>query len=308
MIDQLNKRALDRLKSLEARADQLRISFFESGRIVDFGVNMCGGLESGLELARICLGGLGTVDLLQSGDGPLIQVYTDQPALACMGAQYGGWPVKTGEYFAIGSGPMRLRRGKEAVLDQYGFTDRSQDVVGVLETSQLPDAEVIQYMADECDIEPGRLFLGVAPTRSLAGTIQIVARSVEATMHKLFELDVDLRRVTSGLGTAPLPPVSADDLTAIGRTNDAILYGGRVTLWVDMNDDEIERIGPQTPSNSSSEFGKPFCEIFAASGGDFYKLDPMLFSAGEVTFVSNESGRISSFGGTRPEVVTASWT
>ncbi|MGI9519453.1 MAG: methenyltetrahydromethanopterin cyclohydrolase [Pirellulaceae bacterium] len=305
MIDQLNQMALDRLQRLESCAHRLRIAFLEEGRVADFGVNMCGGLEAGLELARICLGGLGVINLLQSDDQPVIQVFTDQPALACMGSQYGGWPVRTDDYFAIGSGPMRLHRGKEPVLDKYGFAAHSREIVGVLESGQLPNEDVIRYMADECEIDPSRIFLCVAPTRSLAGTIQIVARSVEATMHKLFELDVDLRKVTSGLGTAPLPPVSADDLIAIGRTNDAILYGGCVTLWVDMNDDEIERIGPETPSNSSSEFGKPFGEIFAVSGGDFYQLDPMLFSAAQVTFVSNESGKMFRFGETRLDIVRA---
>ena len=36
--------------------------------------------------------------------------------------------------------------------------------------------------------------------------------------------------IVSAHGTAPLPPVAANDLAAIGRTNDAILYGARVIL------------------------------------------------------------------------------
>ncbi len=134
-----------------------------------------------------------------------------------------------------------------------------------------------------------------------------MARSVEATMHKLYELDVDLQTVTSGLGTAPLPPVGGDDLTAIGRTNDAILYGGRVTLWVDMTDQQIQQIGPQTPSNSSPEHGKPFAALFEACGGDFYKLDPMLFSAAQVTLISNLSGRQFRFGATRAAILNESF-
>ena len=137
---------------------------------------------------------------------------------------------------------------------------------------------------------------------------KIVARSVEATMHKLFELGIDLYKITSGIGTAPLPPVSSDDLVAIGRTNDSILYGGRVTLWVDLNDDEIAELGPKTPSNSSADYGKPFGEIFRESGGDFYKLDPMLFSAAEIRFISNLSGRQRSFGRLDEHIIEQSFS
>ena len=121
-------------------------------------------------------------------------------------------------------------------------------------------------------------------------------------MHKLFELDVDLNLVTSAIGVAPLPAVAADDLTAIGRTNDAILYGGDVTLWVNMPDEQISEWGPQVPSNSSCEFGRPFAELFSESGGDFYKLDPMLFSAGRVRFISNLSGNDFQFGELRSDL------
>ena len=264
LIDQLNQNASRIVHSLKNRADSLRIRN-HNGCIFDFGVDVRGGLLAGIELARICLGDAGIVNLIpgQGSGQTLIQVLTDQPGIACMGSQYGGWPVKTDVYFAIGSGPIRLRRGKEKVLGDYDWFDsESTEVVGVLEGSRLPGGDEIEYIANECDMDPARIILCVAPTKSLAGTIQIVARSVEATMHKLFELNVDLLKITNAMGTAPLPPVSENDLIAIGRTNDAILYGGCVTLWVDLTDEEINEIGPGTPSNSSSEFGKPFGEIF----------------------------------------------
>ena len=66
--------------------------------------------------------------------------------------------------------------------------------------------------------------------------MQVVARSVETALHKLHEIGYDLHNVVSGFGAAPLPPVAADDLVGIGRTNDAILYGGEVTLWVKDDD------------------------------------------------------------------------
>lgn len=306
----MNLNARRRLHSMEYQADYLRIKYRDR-RVVDFGVNERGGLEAGLHLARICLGDAGQVSLIPGDQRlpQLVQVLTDQPGLACMGSQYGGWQVKSDDFFAIGSGPIRLKRGNEKVLDRYDWRHAdSKFGVLVLESDKLPDDALCQSIADQAGLSFENTLVCVAATKSLAGTLQIVARSVEATMHKLFELDVDLEKVTSGHGLAPLPPVAKDDLTAIGRTNDAILYCGNVTLWVDMTDDEINELGPQVPSSSSSEHGKSFEELFKACGGDFYKMDPMLFSAARIRFISNQTGNSFVFGETNEQMVYESWS
>jgi methenyltetrahydromethanopterin cyclohydrolase len=152
------------------------------------------------------------------------------------------------------------------------------------------------------------LTLLIAPTASLAGTIQVVARSVETALHKMAELGFELARIESGHGVAPLPPIAKNDLAAIGRTNDAILYGGEVTLWMRGADDEIERLGPAVPSSASADFGRPFAEIFAAANHDFYKIDPHLFSPAVVNLVSLDSGRSWRFGEVRPDILARSFS
>lgn len=303
----INVATWHRLAELQKFSELLRIQF-PAAHVIDFGVETVGGVNAGLELATACLGGLGDVQIKAGGsDWPLIQVATDQPAMACMGSQYGGWPVQGDQFYAIGSGPARMLRGKEKVLEQYAWSDAGSECgVLILESGKLPSADLVTDLKTECGIDGEQFWICVAPTRSLAGSLQIVARSVEAVMHKLFELGIDLTLATSAVGVAPLPAVAADDLTAIGRTNDAILYGGDVTLWVDMPDEQINEIGPQVPSNSSSEFGRPFAELFKASGGDFYKLDPMLFSAGRIRFISNLSGNHFRFGELRSDLAISS--
>jgi methenyltetrahydromethanopterin cyclohydrolase len=147
----------------------------------------------------------------------------------------------------------------------------------------------------------------VARTSSLAGTVQIVARSVETALHKLHELGFDVRRIKSACGSAPLAPVAADDQAAIGRTNDAILYGGRVTLWVHGDDDSLIDVGRRVPASASPAYGKPFVEIFRDAGGDFYKIDPLLFSPAEVTFQNLDTGRVHRFGHPAPDVLQKSF-
>ena len=39
---------------------------------------------------------------------PLVQVQTDQPVLACLAAQYAGWQISVGKFFAIDE-PFGLR-------------------------------------------------------------------------------------------------------------------------------------------------------------------------------------------------------
>ena len=232
----------------------------------DFAIDRTGTLAAGVELARICTGGLADVQIVpkQFEDLalPSVQVSTDFPVEACIGSQYAGWPVSADKYFAMGSGPARLLRGKEDVLQQYELSHSGGPAVAVLETNHLPDATVLAAVARDCGVAVSEVTLCVARTASLPGCVQVAARSVEVAMHKLHELKFDLSSVTKAVGLAPLPPVAKDDLTALGRTNDAILYGGDVKLWVDAQDDAIAFISEQIPSCSSTDFGERFLDLF----------------------------------------------
>jgi methenyltetrahydromethanopterin cyclohydrolase len=140
------------------------------------------------------------------------------------------------------------------------------------------------------------IYLFVAKTSSLAGNLQIVARSVETAMHKLHALEFDLSQVRSGRGVAPLPPVAKNDVQGIGRTNDAILYGSSVTLWIDAPQAALAEIAEKVPSCSSAEYGRPFEEILQGGQFDFYQIDPLLFSPAEIHLVSLRDGTISTAG------------
>ena len=162
----------------------------------------------------------------------------------------------------MGSGPIRSIRQKEKVLSEYGLADASEHGVLCLESAKFPDSDVISEILNETGLNRSKLGIAIAPTRSIAGSIQVVARSLETCMHKVHEVGFDLQKVISGIGIAPLPPIANDDLKGIGMTNDAILFGGDVELWVHCEDDEINEVGPKTPSQSSNDYGQPFYELF----------------------------------------------
>ncbi len=310
----LNERALRLADYMASMAPALRIAVHTTpagARLLDCGIHTPGGLQTGLALARVCLAGLAEVALVPAevaGVGlPQVQVSSDQPVLACMASQYAGWQVSVGKYFAMGSGPMRAAYGKEELFAHIPGREQPPAAVGALETRKLPDDAVVTYVSGALGLPPDKLTLLAAPAASVAGTLQVVARSLETALHKLHELKFDLNQVVSGFGTAPLPPVAKDELGAIGRTNDAILYGGRVVLWVQADDDQLAEVGPRVPASASPDYGAPFAAIFARYQHDFYKIDPMLFSPAEIVLNNLRTGRAFAFGRPRAEVLYRSF-
>ncbi len=317
----LNEAGYAIAETLVGRCASLGIATIDTGgvRLVDCGVAAAGSDEAGLGMARVALGGLGEVAVwpADSGTGhvvawpgcpwPTVTVTSERPVAACLAAQYAGHRVAVGKFFAMASGPIRAAIGREHLFETIGLRERPAVAVGLLEASRLPPEGVCRDLAAAAGVPAERLILLVARTASAAGTLQVVARSLETALHKLHELGFDLGRICRGSGMAPLPPVPEDDLVAIGRTNDAILYGGSVVLEVTGDDASLEAIGPRTVSRSSPAFGQPFLALFEAAGRDFYALDPALFAPARLELVNVDSGQRHAFGRLEPDLVASSF-
>jgi methenyltetrahydromethanopterin cyclohydrolase len=310
----MNEAASEIADSMADQPDLLRVRTFRlpsGARVIDAGVEADGGIEAGIALAEICMGGLGNISCapLQIGSqshAGLI-VWTDHPAVACMASQYAGWAISVGKFFAMGSGPLRAHARVEGELfEKLGYEEQAEEGVLVLETRALPNDEVAAWVAEKARLQPLQLTFLVAPTASIAGSVQISARIIETGLHKMETIGFDVRRVVSAMGTAPLSPVAKNDLRAIGRTNDCILYGGQARYTIKAPDAELEKLAEQLPASASRDYGTPFHEIFQRYGGDFYKIDPLLFSPAEVWLTSIESGRTFHAGRLNPEVLEAS--
>lgn len=310
----LNDRACQLTERLLTRAGELKVipHALENGAIVvDCGIETPAGIQAGIMLSRICMADLGQIQLvpgtLEGQPLPYLQVQTDHAVEACLLSQYAGWKIDVENFFAMGSGPMRAAAEVEDLYRILAFGESPEKTVGVLEANTLPGVAVVEKISKATGIDPKHIVLLVAPTSSIAGNIQVIARSVETAMHKLFECDFDVHRIHAGFGSAPLAPVAKDHLTGIGRTNDSILYGSAVTLWVTGDDESLQEIGPAIPSNSAACFGKPFLEIFEEANHDFYEIDPSLFSPAVVTFQNLDSGNVFQFGQMNTEVLKQSF-
>lgn len=281
------------------------------GRLLDFGIDARGGIEAGLLLADICTAGLADASVvpgqLAGTAWPQVVVRTDQPLEACLFSQYAGWAINVDGYFGMGSGPMRAAATVEEKFGEFEYRESPESVVGVIESGQKPTEAVFEYVAEKCGVPVDKVTFCVAPTASQSGNVQVVARSVETAMHKLHELGFDVRRIVSGFGTAPLPPVAKDDLAGIGRTNDAILYGGTVHLWATGDDDTLADVVKKVPSSASGDHGRPFAEIFESAGRDFYAIDPHLFSPAVIVIQNVDTGVVHRAGSLAEDVVLKSF-
>jgi methenyltetrahydromethanopterin cyclohydrolase len=314
-IISVNERALKLADELaaDAAAKNVAVETLSNGsRLIDCGVNVPGGLDAGIAFSEIGMGGLGNVALTHvTLDGwwlPGLIVSTDRPAVSCMAAQYAGWAVSVGDYFAMGSGPARSKvLAETSLFEELDYACPSSFAVLCLETNTLPTVEIADHIAEKAGVEPENLTMLVAPTACLVGSVQVVARVVETGLHKLHEIGFDVHKVISGVGTCPLPPIAKSDVRAIGRTNDAILYGGQVYYTVDAEDEELEELVPKVPASTSSDYGAPFYDTFKGYDYDFYKIDPLLFSPAEI-FVNNvKSGRTFHAGAVNVDVLKQSF-
>ncbi|HTU25715.1 MAG TPA: methenyltetrahydromethanopterin cyclohydrolase, partial [Pirellulales bacterium] len=187
-----NELAWELCDRFEADAASLRARVTRSAagtRLIDCGINTPGGIEAGRRLAEICMSGMGSVEVVSGNPaiypGPAVAVRTDHPTAACMASQYAGWQISAEGYFAMGSGPMRSAAGREPLFDRIGHRERPTAAVGILEATAFPPESVQADIARRAGVPPERLTLLAAPTASLAGTLQVVARSVETALHKL---------------------------------------------------------------------------------------------------------------------------
>lgn len=297
----VNERAAKLVAELVKDAAELKIGISrgELGEmLIDAGSNSIGSIAAGLRIAEICMGGLADVRLMPSAATPrwpwMIVARSSNPVIACLASQYAGWSLSLKEgdhpFFALGSGPARALARREALFEDLRYADSAARGTLVIEGNRPPPAKVVAKVAQDCHIKAEDLTVIFAPTQSLAGSVQIVARALEVALHKTHELHFPLERVVDGMGMAPLCPPHPDFVTAMGRTNDAIIFAGQVQLFVTGPANEARELAGRLPSKASRDYGRPFADIFKAVKGDFYAIDPMLFSPAEIIVTALETG------------------
>ena len=293
----LNKRAWELLWQFSQDAEELhcRVHTRSCGAlVVDAGVQVPGGVQAGLRMIDLCAAGLISSQVLPGKVGGRfwqhVVAQSDWPFVGCFLSQSANWPVDVPGGRGMGSGPACLLADKSRFRTEFNFADSADCAVLVLEADFLPDNADCRALAAACGVLPELFGVVVAPTRSLAGNVQIVGRSIETALHKLHDLGMDLHNVVSAMGGCPLAPPAADDLAALGRVNDVMAYGAQVWLAVSgVPVEDLQALLPKVPASTSPVYGRPFLEILK-DAGDFYGIDPGYFAPAEITLMDMDSG------------------
>jgi len=284
-MDSLNRMSLELADEALEFTEELDVGAFELDNgttVIDFGVEHVGGLEAGLLLTELQTAGLATVqtrvDEVAGATFPHVELACDQPGVALLGAQKAGWEVSTDDYEGLGSGParagrpggrvprarlrrrLRVRRARprERRAAHRGRRRAGRGPRGREHRERLPRGLPDGERRGQRD---GR--------RARRGT-----RRLQALRTRLRP---DGR--AHGQRERAVAPVAADEEAAIGRTNDALAYGGRVHLTVAEDFDEFGAV----PSSAAERYGVPFADIFADADWNADDVDEGVFGPAQVT-------------------------
>ncbi|MEM4781806.1 MAG: methenyltetrahydromethanopterin cyclohydrolase [Halalkalicoccus sp.] len=285
-MDSLNRMSLELVDEAIDFAGELNVAVSEletETTVLDFGVETDGGIEAGLLLCEIQTAGLSTVQTRMDAVGgvpmPFVELSTDQPARSILCAQKAGWELATEDFEGLGSGPARALVAEEEEFARVGYEDVFDFAVLAVESDELPTPAAARQVADLTGVDPGAVYLPTFPTASLAGSVTMAARAAELAVFRLSELGYDPLDVVTASASAPVAPVAGSEEAAIGRTNDALAYGGRAHVVVR---EEFDRFA-EVASTASDEYGRPFVEIFEEADWDLYGVPESVFAPAEVT-------------------------
>lgn len=304
----------------EILADPARIgvlvSKLENGAtVIDMGQKAPGSWAAARYYTLITMGGLGEFSYetfpypINGMRLPAVRVMVDMPLLACCASQIAGWRLEAGDFAPILAGPARaMNSTPDPHFAHISYRDRYHEAVIAIQTREPVRAEWAATIAAACHIQPENLYILVAPNASLVCAVQVTARIVEQTIHRLEEEGLAMDTIFSAQGFCVLPPLIDDDLIAMGRINDVLLYGGEATFYLRHDDDSfVEQLAQKVVAKASRAYGQPFIEIFEAANRDFYQIPLDLHSPAVVHLNNLTTGRTFSAGEINEQVLTQSF-
>jgi methenyltetrahydromethanopterin cyclohydrolase len=300
----VNQRAMEIVRRIIMDRETLNVgvSVLDNGStIIDMGVNHTGGWSAAKHLVEVTLGGLG---ILQYGliemaglELPQAEIYVEKPVTACLSCQLSGWPLpdlKTESGIVpLISGPVRAVVREDRFARAFSYQDRNDEVVVALQGGLIPDTRLTDYIAAKCGLDPKQVFILTAATGSVAGMVNVAARTLETTLWRLHELGFNPEKVITAWGKAPVPPVSKDEYKAMIRANTYIYYGGTVGLTVECEDEEITKILAAVPLSpeTSDQYGTPFGKLLDEADGNIFQMTGFVHSVTKVIFYNAQTGK-----------------
>ncbi len=303
----LNKMAMKVVDEIVADPEALgcKVIKMECGvNLIDMGLACKGSWKAAVLFTRATIGDHGIVNLgrFKLNDEysfSSVEMYIDQPLVACMGSEIAGWKLGEGEFATIGSGPARATAhvASDWYFEMTDYKDDYDKAVLCIQDVRYPTEQVAKEIADACHVKPEDTYLLIAPSTCIVGSMQVSARMLEQTCHKMFEKNFHAGQIVLARGCAPIAPIVKDEMKAMGRINDALIYGSEVEIWVDSDDISIAKVIHQLAGKTSSpNYGELFEDVFEKSGRDFFYVDHDVHSLGKVQIHNINSGRAFTAG------------
>lgn len=282
--------------------------------LLDLGVLAKGSISAGILLTKIMMGGLGDVSLgvfpytIGSISYPALHLVVNHPLLG-LGCQISGWELSPGEYAPILAGPGRtLRRYPDDYLEPYtSYQDDWHEAVITIEAPEFISQEEVERLVEACNVLPENLYILQASSSSIATAVQVAGRIGEQGLHRLMEEGYPIETIVDVSGFCLIPPMVKDELLAMGRLNDALIYGGQVNLVVEGEDGPIEEVIEKVTAISSPAYGRPFKEIYRDAGCDFYQVPREVYSPAVMVIMNRTSGRVFQAGRFHLELLAQSF-
>lgn len=313
----INKNVMPKVRYLIEHAEMLGCKHFcmaSGAHVIDMGVYEKGSFEAGRLFAEINMADLATCQFTHHtlpGDISVlvVEVFTAEPILACLCSQIAFYPLSSGDFAAIGSGPGRALAATESdhCFNYTTYRDASDEVVFGIQAEQLPDETMVKQVARDCRVKPENIYFLAHKTSSIVASVQVSARILEQTINKMIKKGFDLNTLEFVHGYCLVAPVDPDPLSAMGKINDCLLYGGKSEFWVKWDDRKIEEIVPQLVTESSKDYGRLFKDMFIEAERDFYKMDLDIHSPAAVQIVNLNTGNLFKAGRIREDLMLKSF-
>lgn len=314
----VNREAMKVVREILANADALGsgVEVLSNGAtVIDMGLEHPGGWRAARLYTLVSIAGLGEVSyepfVLGEKTLSAVRVMIDHPVEACVASQIAGWRLEEPgkEHAAILAGPGRAlnRVNPDHYLEWVEYRDEHHESVVAIQTSEPVPPSLAETIASSCRVSPNDLYILIAPNRSLVCAVQVAARIVEQTIHRMAEEEFDVELVRHATGFGVIPPLVDDDLISMGRINDSLLYGGISTMYVDSDDKTCAKLATRIVSEASEAYGRPFVEIYEDADRDFYNIPIDLHSPAEVHINNLATGNTFSAGQINYEILAQSF-
>lgn len=271
--------------------------------VIDMGIHAKGGWKAGKLYTDVCLGGMGELVYQSMYIGkhivPTAVIEVDRPAITQMCAHIAGLYLPYRGYHQPVAGPIRSITSTDHWSDCVAYRDtEAKKAVGCLQITTLPDEELAQKIADAVGKDPSDLYLLASRTSTIVGAVQIIARNIEQAFATIADHpDFPIECIVQAVGYSPIATIEDDEIIAMGRVNDCLIYGAESTLYCDCEDSLIEQMLEKLPlCKNESVYGIPFEEMFREAGCDWAHVPRDYDAPCKVNFINVRTNHFYSAG------------